>query len=127
MPRKVAKSSSSNVKNEVLKLSEITGVTSFTPPPVGERSLPEGFARYETKKPGKVSPFSSKKGGSFTYEYPKGSPFKMVSSTKTRSQVMYQDILEAARRGLIEWSQVNFPDKVVKHLQKNLIMLEETN
>ena len=118
-PVKAAKS------QPLLSLNDIAAVAGFVPSGTGaERVLPPGFTR-SGDNDGKVSPFSKAKKGGFSYEYPKGSPFKMVQKEKTHGENVYADLVEAERRGLVNWNKVVFPMHVVKMLQKNLDMLEK--
>lgn len=111
----------------LLKLSEIIDVTSFNPSDFVNQELPPGFTRADGENSGKVSPFSKGKGktGGFTYDYPKGSPFKMVQKKKTAGEQTYQDLVEATKRGMVNWNEISFQSSAINYLQKNLHLLEE--
>ena len=122
---KPAKPAKAGKPQAVLSLEDIAAVAGFVPSGTGAaRVLPQGFTR-SGDNDGKVSPFSKAKKGGFSYEYPKGSPFKMVQKEKTHGETVYADLVEAERRGLVKWNQVVFPVHVLKVLQKNLDMLEK--
>ena len=120
------KSASKKAPVNLLGLEEIMNIVSFDPQTTAGM-LPPGFTRCDGEKSaGKVSPFSKdKKAGTFTYDYPKGSPFKMVKKTKSAGEQMYLDLVEAEKRGLVKWSQVGFSHATLKFLQKRLEMLDE--
>ena len=128
MPRKapvakVVKSTKAVVKTVPLKLAEILEAASFIhKAPL--QDLPPGFTRYETKKPGKVSPFTKvKKGGATTYDYPKGSPIKFVQNKKGKDAQVKADLAEATKTGAVEYIKVNMPKQNVKHAKKNVANL----
>lgn len=111
------------VKNVPLKLSEILDAASFVHQ-APEQALPPGFTRYETKKPGKVSPFTKvKKGGATTYDYPKGSPIKYVQNKKGKDAQVKADLAEATKTGVTAWAAVNAPKQVVKHAKQTVANL----
>ena len=111
------------VKAVPLKLAEILDAASFVHKP-SSQELPPGFTRYDSKKPGKVSPFTkNKKGGAATYEYPKGSPIKFVQNKKEKAAQVKADLAEATKTGVAQWAKVNVPKQVVKHAKKNVANL----
>merc|ERR1711935_1106265 len=118
-------SNKKRIAENLLDITEILEATSFDPATLVGLSLPPGFTKCDDKKAGKVSPFSKeKKSGAFTYDYPKGSPFKMVTKPKSHGEGMYKDLVEANKRGMVNWNQVKFTQATLKHLQKRLEMLD---
>ena len=119
------KSASKKAPVNLLGLEEIMNIVSFDPQTTAGM-LPPGFTRCDGEKSaGKVSPFSKdKKAGTFTYDYPKGSPFKMVKKAKTHGETVYHTLMEASKAGMLNWSQVKFTQATLKHLQKRLEMLD---
>lgn len=110
----------------LLKLSEIIDAVSYSLIDANQE-LPPGFTRSNEESSGKVSPFSKGKGkaAGYTYDYPKGSPFKMVQKKKTAGEETYQDLVEGTKRGMIHWKDVSFSQKAINYLQKNLHLLDE--
>ena len=110
---------------DLLDLREILEATSWDPATLAGNMAP-GFTVCEDikKQAGKVSPFSKDKKGAMTYDYPKGSPFKMVKKAKTHGETVYHTLMEASKAGMLNWSQVKFTQATLKHLQKRLEMLD---
>jgi hypothetical protein len=110
---------------DLLELREILEATSWDPATLAGNVAP-GFTVCEDikKQAGKVSPFSKDKKGAMTYDYPKGSPFKMVKKPKTHGETVFKTLMEANKRGMLNWSQVRFTQATLKHLQKSLEMLD---
>lgn len=77
-----------------LKLSDIMNATSYAPS-APEKQLPPGFEKVAKNAAAKVSPFSKAKTGGYSFEYPKGSPFKMVTQKKT-APVKTANLVEAS-------------------------------
>merc|ERR1712224_183657 len=104
--------------SNLLSLEDILDAQSWDPATIADMNLPPGFTRPENDG-GKVSPFSKEKKGGFSYDYPKGSPFKMVKKSKSHGQKVYKDLCDAKAAGMMEWDQVKFPKQVVKELKKS--------
>jgi len=120
---KPVKTATKVVKTVPLKLAEILDAASFVHKSA-EVQLPPGFSRYDTKKPGKVSPFTkAKKGGATSYDYPKGSPIKFVQNKKEKAAQVKADLAEATKTGVAQWAEVNVPKQVVKHAKKTVANL----
>ena len=90
-----------------------------------KQELPPGFLRYQTDKCGKVSPFSKDLKNMFTYDYPKKSPFKFVTKTKSSADKIYSELIQATKRGLVNKAYIQSNQKTLEHLQKNLQLLDD--
>ena len=98
--KSATKSKSASKPQAVLKLSDIMNATSYSPAP-REKELPPGFEKVDKHAQAKVSPFSKAKSGGYSYEYPKGSPFKMVTQKKTQAQKV-ANIVEAVKGAAVQ-------------------------